>query len=296
MTPAKERKKASTITRWRLLIQACAFLLILVNPFLILHFHFTFIQGWYQSLGIGKLWIVSPLEGLESILVAKHLYPPLLVGMLIPVLLALFLGRVFCGWICPIHFLSDLSDRLVTAVAGKKRIRDRFILPRSIFWYSLMGELLLAMILGAPLFVFLSPPGLVGREIMNAVFFHTLAVEGVVVLLVLGMNLITRRFYCRYLCPLGALLALIGSKRRLNVRRNSNACVSCGLCDRACPLGLKPSIDEGNSVHCWNCGACVDACATNALSLEWHAPANILPELPVDHASGRSPEPEESNR
>lgn len=111
--------KKTSITRWRLFIQACAFLLILVNPFLILHLRFTFIQGWYQSLGIGKLWIVSPLEGLESILVAKHLYPPLLVGMLIPVLVALLFGRVFCGWVCPIHFLSDLSDRLFAAVRGK---------------------------------------------------------------------------------------------------------------------------------------------------------------------------------
>lgn len=264
-------KKRVKYARWRLLVQTLAFLVILLNPFLNYYWHIDFVQGWYQSLGVGKLWFVSPLEGLESFLVSKTIYLPLLIGMLPPVILALFLGRVFCGWICPIHFLSELEDRVLRLL--RLRRRDLWRLPRLVFWFALVGELLLAMVLGAPIFVFLSPPGLVGREIMMAVFFHTLALEGVVILIVLTMNLFTRRFFCRYLCPLGALLAFLGARRRLVVMQEGEKCKQCGLCDQACPLGLAPSQGEGLSPYCWNCGECVDACRLKALHFVWRSPS-----------------------
>ena len=83
--------------RWarrRLFVLTGAFLLIAINPFLNYYLQIDFIQGWYQSLGIGSLWFVSPLEGLESLLITKSFYMPALVGMLIPVVLAFLLGRV----------------------------------------------------------------------------------------------------------------------------------------------------------------------------------------------------------
>lgn len=254
--------------RIRFSVQSLAFLLILINPFLNYYLHINFVQGWYQSLGIGRLWFVSPLEGLESILVSKVIYLPLVIGMLLPVLLAFLLGRVFCGWICPINFLSGIVDRL-TAVFARAVRKDIWLLPRYVLWFALLLEVVLAMVMGAPLFVFMSPPGLVGRELMLLVFFHTIAVEGLIILIVLTLNLITRRFYCRYLCPLGGLLALLGAKRRLQVRQDEAACTKCRQCDRACPLGLEPSKGEGASIYCWNCGDCVDACRFKALRFQW---------------------------
>ncbi|MEN8140695.1 MAG: 4Fe-4S binding protein [Thermodesulfobacteriota bacterium] len=254
---------------WRLLVQGLALLLIIVNPLLNYYLHITFVQGWYQSLAIGELWFVSPLEGLESILVARSCSLTLLIAMILPLGVALLLGRVFCGWICPIHYLSELSDLAGRLFTSKRRRKDYLVLPRKLLWFALLAELLLTMILGAPLFVFLSPPGLVGREIMMAIFFHTLAVEGVAVLLVLLLNLITRRFYCRYLCPLGGLLALLGRRRRLRVVLATESCTACGRCGRSCPLGLDPAKGEGESAHCWNCGECVVRCRTGALAMAW---------------------------
>jgi ferredoxin-type protein NapH len=254
---------------WRLSVQTASFALLVSIPLLNFYLKFHFIQGWYQSISFGDLWFVSPLEGLERILVTRDIYGPLLVGMLIPVTLALLCGRVFCGWICPIHYLSDLSDRLKGIFTRSSKSRDRWLLPRQILWFALIGELLLSLIVGAPIFVFMSPPGLVGREMMRLVFFHTLALEALIVLGVLGMNLITRRFYCRYLCPLGALLALLGRKRRLRVTLNPHTCVHCGKCDSSCPLGLEPQQGESEHSHCWNCGTCVDVCPQQSLSFSW---------------------------
>lgn len=266
--PPALRRRYGAIRRFLL---AAAFLLLIVNPLINYHFGFTFVQGWYQSLGIGELRLTSPLEGLESMLVTRQVHGPALIGMAIPLLLALLCGRVFCSWICPISFLTESLDSLRRFISRKKLFRDRLLLAKRTLWFALIGEVLLSLIVGAPLFVFLSPPGLVGREIMMAVFFRTLAIEGVLVLLVLALELVTRRFYCRYCCPLGALLALTGMVRRLVVRQEANNCTGCGRCDRACPMGLSPRRGESRSAYCWNCGECVDVCSHQALDFHWRS-------------------------
>lgn len=260
----------------RLWVLATAFLLLLLGPLANYYFQINWLQGWYQSLGIGSFWVVSPLEGLESILVARQVYLPAVIAMLAPILLALLLGSVFCSWLCPISFFSELLDKLRKKISGRKWLTDRLILHRQLLWYVLLGELTLTMILGAPIFVFVSPPGLVGREIMTLVFFHTLALEGVILLLVLGMNLVTRRFYCRYFCPLGATLNLIGGKRKLQVKLEPDLCTTCGRCDQICPLGLSPTSGMTESLYCWNCGECVDVCKSQALSFQWGQPRGAL--------------------
>lgn len=262
-------RNRSKIHRSRLWVLTGAFLLILINPFLNFYLQINFIQGWYQSFGIGSLWFVSPLEGLESLLVTKQIFLPTLGGMLLPVCLAALLGSVYCSWLCPISFFNEILDFLRKKFTRKKWLRDRLVLSRRILWYVLIGEIVLTLVLAAPIFVFLSPPGLVGREIMTAVFFHTLALEGIIVLLVLVMNLMTRRFYCRYFCPLGATLNIIGSKRRLRVVQDLSTCSGCTLCDRICPLGLTPSLGMSESIYCWNCGECTTVCEPGALKYRW---------------------------
>jgi len=252
----------------RLISLSLALALVIAAPLLNLR-GITFIQGWFQSLSIGHLWFVSPLEGLESLLVTRTIYVPSLLAMAIPVLLAFLLGRVFCSWICPVSFFTEWLERLRRLVAGRKGLRDHLVFTRRLLWYVLMGEILLTMVIGAPVFVFLSPPGLVGRELMQWFFFARLAPEGVILILILVLELVTRRFYCRAFCPLGGLLALIGSRRRLVIRFDRESCVRCGRCDELCPLGLRPSLNEAAGPYCWNCGACVDGCLPEALVFQW---------------------------
>jgi ferredoxin-type protein NapH len=197
----------------------------------------------------------------------------LVIGMMIPVTVALLFGRVFCSWICPISFISECVDTLIRLFSGRRYRRDGFRLPRRILWLSLVMELLLAMVAGVPIFVFLSPPGLVGREIMMAVLFKTLAIEGVIIIFVVLLHIVTPRFFCRYLCPLGSLLALIGIRRRMYVRLDSDKCNGCKQCRYACPLGLSPYKGESMSAYCWNCGECIDTCKTGSLSYGWRSPS-----------------------
>lgn len=255
--------------RLRLAILAGAFLVIAVNPFLNYFLHIDVIQGWYQSLGVGRLWFVSPLEGLESLLITKSVYGPSIFGMIIPLLVAFFLGRVFCSWLCPVSFLLELFDRARLLFSAKPYLQNRLLVAKRWLWFTLIGELAVSLVLGAPLFVFLSPPGLIGREMMMAVFFGKLALEGLIILLVIFLELLTRRFFCRSFCPLGGLLAFVGRKRSLRVDVLASDCNSCGRCAKVCPMGLLPNAGEGLSAYCWNCGECIDTCQQDALRFRW---------------------------
>ncbi len=262
-------KPSARYTPFRLLTLTLSFLLILVTPYLNSHYHLNFVQGWFQSLSIGHLWFVSPLEGIESILTSRSVYAPLMVGMFIPVLLALLFGRVFCSWVCPISFFSETLDRIIFLFTRKKFRPFGIRLPKRSIWFALIGEIILAMTIGAPIFVFLSPPGLVGREIMMMTLFKTLAMEGLIVAVVLLMHLVSKRMFCRYLCPLGGLLGLLGIKRRLVVVPDTDACLNCGLCQKSCPLGLDPEAGQSLSAYCWNCGSCIEICKASALKFQW---------------------------
>ena len=258
------------IQNWRFAFLFMCFLIVVLNPLANYFYDINFIQGWFQSIGIGNLWVVSPLEGIESILTAKFFYMPSIVGMVIPVAVALLLGRVFCSWMCPVEFLSLLTDKIFGLFSKNLEYRkDKVHLANKVLWFVLVTELLSTMVIGFPLFVFWSPPGLVGRETMYFVFYRYLALEGIVVVIVLLMNLFTRRFFCRYLCPLGALLALLGKKRQLVIKYFPDKCVDCKACDIRCPMGIKPSVGESLSVYCWNCGECRDVCPTKALRFTW---------------------------
>ena len=264
---------------------ASAFLLLILTPLLNYYADITFIQGWYQSLGIGELRLISPLEGLESMLVSRQIYVPLLVGMLVPLVLAALLGRVFCSWVCPISFLAEAIATLRVRISGKKQFHDRLVLAKRLLWYALIGELLLSLILGAPIFVFLSPPGLVGRELMLAVYFHRLAWDGILVVAILLLELLTRRFYCRYFCPLGALLALVGARRRLLVAHQPDHCTGCARCAQACPLGLRPDLGETRTAYCWNCGTCIESCPEQALQFTWQTSCPLPNKIASERGS-----------
>lgn len=261
--------KGTRYTTLRLWVLFGAFLLIAINPFLNYYLHNNVIQGWYQSIGVGSLWFVSPLEGLESLLIAKSVYMPSIIGMAFPLLLAFLLGRVFCSWVCPITFILELVERVRKRISRKKYLHNKLVVAKNVLWFTLLAELLASMIIGAPLFVFLSPPGMVGREIMMLVFFHSLALEGVLIIAILLLELLTRRCFCRSFCPLGALLACVGMKRKLNIVVDTSACINCGKCANSCPMGLFPQLNEGLSPYCWNCGECLDNCKVGALAFKW---------------------------
>jgi len=174
-------------------------------------------------------------------------------------------GRAFCGWACPFGALHDLMSR-----SGKKRIRV------SRYWYvkyvMLLVVLASAWIALDTVFCKFCPSGslfaAIPFHLLNlgfteiGVFFyvHMLTLAATVLMAVL-----ISRFWCRYLCPLGAIEGAFNRISLLNIRRNRKKCTECGGCLHVCSMGITRVEDIGRSSDCILCGRCVESCPEKAL-------------------------------
>jgi polyferredoxin len=99
-------------------------------------------------------------------------------------------------------------------------------------------------------------------------FFRDVSLtSGVVIALLVMLSMLVQNFWCRYLCPYGALLGLASLLSPVKIRRDTEACIECGKCARACPANLPvDELIQIRSVECNACMACIAACsAENAL-------------------------------
>lgn len=254
------------VNRWRLarrLVQLTVVLL-LASPALGL----SLFQGNLASASLAGLRLSDPLAALQVLLLTGGLALSLAAGVGLVLLFYLLVGgRTFCGWVCPVHLLTDLAERLPGS-----RHRPRW--QPGWKWVSLGVALLLTLALRIPAFETLSPIGIVGR----ALSFGPGPELVLVGLLVAAELLLVRRLWCRSLCPLGALYAALGRISPLRVVYDAERCVHCGRCRQECfvPEVLAPPLEQGAAAvvsgECSRCGSCVGACPVGALSLRYRHP------------------------
>jgi len=70
--------------------------------------------------------------------------------------------------------------------------------------------------------------------------------------------------FCKYICPLGAIYSLFNPVSILRYRVDSEKCVNCGACAKACKMGCDP-VKNANSLECIRCGKCKNICPTHAI-------------------------------
>ena len=89
----------------------------------------------------------------------------------------------------------------------------------------------------------------------------TYGVGFVILLVSLAGSLVYERFFCKYLCPAGALLGLLSRVSFLNIRRDATTCIDCGRCDKACMMNIEvATADVVTSSECISCNECVNVC------------------------------------
>ena len=184
---------------------------------------------------------------------------------------SLLLKKAFCSWLCPVGTLSEALWRI-----GRKVFRRNFALPR---WLDLPLRGLKYLLLGFFAFIIGSmsaealdefmhaPYALVADVKMYNFFVHMSVTAAVVVGLLMVLSVFVQNFWCRYLCPYGALMGLVSLLSPVKIRRDAEACVDCGKCAKACPSHLKvDELVQIRSAECTGCMECVAACsAQNAL-------------------------------
>lgn len=250
-------------------------------------------RGWMPILTgsltatewLGVLPLLDPLATIESAVAGRVAIPAAIGGAAILLGVALVMGPVFCGWVCPLGLLLDLNASVRRrAERGWRRLRRRsgarsrgfpaWRLPGWIRPLALGLSVGLSFALALPVFQLVSPINLLTWGVV-------LGVGGTVTLIALGALLaaewVAPRVWCRSLCPLGGLYTLVGARALLRIRIDpEEAGRPCRLCSRDCPMGIEVMEEHvlaGRSAvddpDCTRCGTCVDGCPRGVLALSF---------------------------
>ncbi len=223
----------------------------------------TLVRGSTWTFRLGPVVISDPLAGWDFAAATRTLVDPFLLTILAPVLLTMLLGRVFCGWICPADVLFELGSK-AREFAGIET--DVKFLRSTKYAVLVLGGLASAW-LGSQSLAEIYPPRLMAGEVYGWIWYHQFGIGAWFLLLVLALEIfVSKRFWCRYVCPGGALYTWLGSRRLVRLRVDRELCDGCRECEPACEFGLKPEAKDVGP-ECNNCGACLPSCPTHALSL-----------------------------
>jgi polyferredoxin len=177
-------------------------------------------------------------------------------------------GRAFCGWACPFGTLHDLLS-----YSNMKSIRTRN------YWYVkyiiLFLTLGLAWVALDTIFCKFCPSGSLFAAIPFRLIYPEVAEFGLyfyihmfTLVLTIVLALLISRFWCRYLCPLGAIAGAFNKVGILTVAWDEAKCKKCRNCLDVCVMGITEMEEVGSSTDCILCGRCVEACPEKALSFK----------------------------
>ncbi|MBE0650222.1 MAG: 4Fe-4S binding protein [Bacteroidales bacterium] len=257
----------------RLLVQSGFLLLILWIGFQFYGFVRFYQTGGqtpfiHRPPGVEGFLPISSLMGIKYFLLTGSLnrvHPAGIVLMTVFILFAILMKKGFCGWICPVGFLSEYLGKL-----GKKVVGKNFILPK---WLDYPLRSLKYLLLIFFLWVIVAMSSVELQSFLNGnynkiadvemlmFFWHISMISLIVIFALVILSVFIRNFWCRYLCPYGAFLGFLSMFSPLKVTRNPDTCTSCQRCTKACPAHIQ--IHEKlriKSDECMACGECLAIC------------------------------------
>ena len=227
------------------------------------------VKGSVWTAEVFGVKVSDPLAALESTTTATRFHWPLILSIALPVLVTLILGRAYCGWMCPMNLVFEINDKLrgLLKKTGYNVRNVRF--GRQTKYVVLGVGLLVAFIVGIPVLSLLYPPAILSREVFYKVYGGAFG-SGLLILAAMCLFelILSQRWWCRYVCPGGAVYSGIALVRRLRIVRNDSACDRCGDCVPICPYDLRPMTTE-LTADCDQCGQCVSACDPGALNFKF---------------------------
>lgn len=211
-----------------------------------------------------------PLGALQdSLAQSKTTAPAYVFGILI--MFGLLLGRMICGFLCPFGLIQELLYKIRTP----KLRKNRFTRVLSYFKYVLLVIVIAVPVIyaGIPSFCkYVCPAGTLEgavsllANIRNSDFYGMLGYlftwKFCVLVVIVVASIFIYRFFCRFICPLGAIYSLFCKVSLLGVKLDKDKCIDCGLCVQGCKMDIKHVGDH----ECIQCGECISVCPVQAIS------------------------------
>lgn len=267
----KAKNRGSTKSRiklYRRFIQIVTALVFILIPWLNSR-HISFVYGNFLSFNLAGIPLADPLAVLQITIKNAYLSIDLITGAVIALVTALFLGTVFCSWICPFGLLSDIAHSLsrswISKTAWKIPLKG-FKIKLGLFLTGLAGFMFFST---TPVLNQFSMPAWYSRIFQFIFTQQHFSLVIIFILFVLAVEIILKkRVWCRYICPQSVLLILVkllNTKKSLRVHFNPKQCFDPEKgkepCVKACTIGLDPKhLPVKLETECTNCGDCIAVC------------------------------------
>ena len=196
---------------------------------------------------------------------------------------SLLVKKSFCSWLCPVGTASEYLWKL-----GRKLFGRCVVVPK---WLDLPLRSLKYLLLAFFVFVvftmsiqdlgdFIGSPFGIVADVKMLNFFRYIGPAGAAIIVVLAaLSLLTQNFWCRFLCPYGALMGIVSTLSPAKIRRDVQTCIDCGKCNKACPSHLPvDSLVQIRSAECTGCMECIAVCPAES-ALQLSLPPRSLPTL-----------------
>src|ERR1700746_3337381 len=212
------------------------------------------VEGWLPIAG---------MMNLKYFLVTRQvpeLHPAAMFLLVTFVAMAFLFRKAFCSWLCPVGTVSEYLWKL-----GRKLFRRNFLMPG---WgdvplrglkYLLLGFFLWAVssMSASAIAAFMRSPYGVVADVKMLNFFRFIGETGLIVLgILVVLSVLVQNFWCRYLCPYGALLGITSLFSPMKIRRNTATCIDCAKCAKACPSSLP--VDKLVTIKSAECTGCLE--------------------------------------
>jgi MauM/NapG family ferredoxin protein len=251
---------------------------------------------------------LDPFSASVTALAGRYLSSEMLAALII-IIITIFFGRIFCGYICPLGVTQDIIDYFYNKKNDvyQKFLKLRYILMTAAavsaaFTINLAFHFLPISIAtrfyGLVVYPFIKVPAFFLMAFAQEHFgwfgyasLHLMRVSSTfavlsIILFIFFFSRNTRRFWCKYICPSGAFMGLL-SLKALYRRRVSEKCNNCGLCDRRCPMNAIKDHKSYKISDCIACKECARICPSKAVSFGF---------TPLSAERGKRAAPEISRR
>ncbi len=271
-----------------------------------------------EGFPVSMMLEIDPLVTLATVLATGYVYK-FLGWALVIVIITIIFGRVFCNWACPFGTLHQFTGWLFNVKTNSTRIRSNRYEGAQYLKYGILIVFLVMSSMGALQIGLLDPIVIMYRAVTTviapatdmAIGEATRALEGAGVeatfldvlkfapgverrvfvgsfwvgslfMLFVSLNLWKPRFFCRFLCPLGAMLGSIARFSLFRINRDVNKCTDCNLCLMRCEGAADPQ-SQVRTAECFSCMNCIDDCPEDALSFSLlkldRAQAKLAPDV-----------------